>query len=78
VFSVTFSGTPPFSFTYTRSEQIGSRSKVFETQVDPESHMPQFVAYNPTDRDGHLDELLLHLIHFRRRLRRDGRCGQVL
>lgn len=33
MFSVTFSGTPPFSFTYTRSEQSGSRSKVVETQV---------------------------------------------
>ncbi len=33
VFGVTFSGSLPFSFTYTRSEQSGSRSKVVETQV---------------------------------------------
>jgi nucleoporin POM152 len=34
VFVVTFKGTAPFAFTYTRSEQIGhARSKVVETQV---------------------------------------------
>ena len=33
VFGVTLAGTPPFSFTYTRSEQVGSRSKIVETQV---------------------------------------------
>ncbi|ORX35215.1 hypothetical protein BD324DRAFT_631845 [Kockovaella imperatae] len=32
-FSVTFEGTPPFSFTYTRSEMVGSRSKIVETQT---------------------------------------------
>lgn len=33
VFRVHFTGTAPFSFTYTRSEQIGSKHKVVETQV---------------------------------------------
>ncbi|WVQ78800.1 hypothetical protein IAT38_000891 [Cryptococcus sp. DSM 104549] len=33
VFTVKFTGTAPFSFTYTRSEQVGSRSKVVETQT---------------------------------------------
>ncbi|WVR03750.1 hypothetical protein IAU60_000745 [Kwoniella sp. DSM 27419] len=33
VFSVHFTGLPPFSFTYTRSEQVGSRSRVVETQT---------------------------------------------
>lgn len=32
-FSVHFSGTPPFSFTYTRSEIKSGKSKVVETQV---------------------------------------------
>lgn len=33
VFNVHFTGIAPFSFTYTRSEQIGSKHKVVETQV---------------------------------------------
>ncbi|WWC68542.1 uncharacterized protein I206_102471 [Kwoniella pini CBS 10737] len=32
-FGVIFTGSPPFSFTYTRSEQYGSKSKVIETQT---------------------------------------------
>ncbi|WRT65773.1 uncharacterized protein IL334_002722 [Kwoniella shivajii] len=32
-FAVHFTGLPPFSFTYTRSEQFGSKSKVVETQT---------------------------------------------
>lgn len=33
-FGVRFTGTPPFSFTYTRSEStLGSKSRVIETQV---------------------------------------------
>ncbi|WVQ93493.1 hypothetical protein IAU59_000567 [Kwoniella sp. CBS 9459] len=33
VFAVHFTGIPPFAFTYTRSEQVGSRSRVMETQT---------------------------------------------
>ncbi|OWZ31945.1 hypothetical protein C356_05643 [Cryptococcus neoformans c45] len=33
VFNVHFTGIAPFSFTYTRSEQIGSKHKVVETQT---------------------------------------------
>jgi nucleoporin POM152 len=32
-FSVKFTGQAPFSFTYTRSEQVGTKMKVVETQV---------------------------------------------
>ncbi|WWC88087.1 uncharacterized protein L201_002991 [Kwoniella dendrophila CBS 6074] len=32
-FAVHFTGVPPFSFTYTRSEQYGSKSRVVETQT---------------------------------------------
>lgn len=32
-FSVRFTGTAPFSFTYTRSELVGTKWKVVETQV---------------------------------------------
>lgn len=33
-FGVRFTGTPPYSFTYTRSETtVGSKSRVVETQV---------------------------------------------
>jgi nucleoporin POM152 len=35
-FAVTFTGTPPFSFTYTRSEVIGGKTRVVETQVSGE------------------------------------------
>jgi len=33
VFSVHFRGTPPFTFSYTRSEQVNGRSRVMETQT---------------------------------------------
>ncbi|KAL7424677.1 hypothetical protein Q5752_000361 [Cryptotrichosporon argae] len=32
-FAVRFKGTPPFTFTYTRSERVGARAKVVETQT---------------------------------------------
>jgi len=32
-FSVKFTGVAPYSFTYTRSEQVGTKMKVVETQV---------------------------------------------
>ncbi|WVW80225.1 hypothetical protein I302_102203 [Kwoniella bestiolae CBS 10118] len=37
-FAVHFTGTAPFSFTYTRSEQYGSKSKVVETQTITDIH----------------------------------------
>lgn len=33
VFAVHLKGTAPFSFTYTRSEEIGGKTKVVDTQV---------------------------------------------
>lgn len=32
-FSVRFTGTPPFTFTYTRSQLVGSRTKILDTQT---------------------------------------------
>lgn len=32
-FSVRLTGTPPFTFTYTRSQLVGSRTKILDTQT---------------------------------------------
>jgi hypothetical protein len=71
-FSVALRGTPPFSFTYTRSEIVGSKMKVVETQVGHSLGDFDFAKYLRTDCDGCLRDSLYDIFVITWRL-----CGSL-